>query len=309
MNAPTVSVILPTYHRAALLGRAIASVLAQSYRDLELIVVDDAGRPDPDTAAVVAGFADPRLRYLPPERNRGDAGARNRGIEQARGAWLAFQDSDDEWLPDKLALQMARLAESPAAVAACGSTLLRYVRGPGTVEVVRWPLNARGEVCPQRFLAGFTAFLQSLVVRTERCRALGGFNTEIKARSDFEFCLRLLQEAPMVAVDLPLVLSHETPDSISGRADYRLHDIRRILALHGERIRRQPAAEARYRYDLARTLAMTGQTGPAAAELLRALRRRPTQLRSWALLAALPLGARRLQALAERRQRARGLAP
>src|SRR5579859_6948520 len=103
-KAPAVSVILPTYNRAHLLPRAIASVLGQSFRDFELIVVDDGSKDD--TVGLMRSYDDPRIVFLPPERNLGDAGARMRGIACARGEWLAFQDSDDEWLPDRLRLQL-----------------------------------------------------------------------------------------------------------------------------------------------------------------------------------------------------------
>jgi len=97
---PTVSVIIPTYNRAHLLDRAIRSVLDQTYQDFELIVVDD-GSSDP-TAEVIATFADPRIYYLRHEKNRGAAAARNTGIEASQGDYVAFLDSDCEWLPKKL---------------------------------------------------------------------------------------------------------------------------------------------------------------------------------------------------------------
>jgi len=100
----TVSVILPTYNRAHLLGRSIQSVLAQTCRDLELIIVDD-GSSD-NTGEVVRGFADRRIRYLEYPLNRGVSVARNVGIKAAVGSYIAFQDSDDEWLPQKLEKQL-----------------------------------------------------------------------------------------------------------------------------------------------------------------------------------------------------------
>jgi glycosyltransferase involved in cell wall biosynthesis len=100
-----VSVILPTYNRGDLIGRAIQSVLAQTYRDFELIIVDD-GSTD-NTEEVVRTFDDRCIRYLKYPKNRGVAAARNTGIKMAGGSYIAFQDSDDEWLPPKLEKQMA----------------------------------------------------------------------------------------------------------------------------------------------------------------------------------------------------------
>ena len=98
-GAVSVSVILPTYNRATLLSRSIGSVLVQTFEDLELIVVDDGSRDD--TADVVKAIGDPRVRYVPLGRNRGLSAARNAGLAESRGEFLAFQDSDDEWHPEK----------------------------------------------------------------------------------------------------------------------------------------------------------------------------------------------------------------
>ncbi|MGB3624622.1 MAG: glycosyltransferase family 2 protein, partial [Henriciella sp.] len=100
-----VSVVIPTYNRARTLRRAVESVLRQSYTNLELIVVDDASTDD--TKAVLSSINDPRMRVITYEFNRGCAAARNIGARDARGEYLAFQDSDDEWLADKLSKQVA----------------------------------------------------------------------------------------------------------------------------------------------------------------------------------------------------------
>ena len=112
--APAVSVVLPTYERRELVGER-RSVLAQSFSDLELIVVDD-GSTD-GTGESLAGV-DPRLRYVW-QANAGVAAARNRGLELARAPIVAFIDSDDAWLPDHLAVVTGLLARHPHAVIAC----------------------------------------------------------------------------------------------------------------------------------------------------------------------------------------------
>ena len=113
MTPPVVSVVLPTYNRAALLPRAVESVIAQTYGDWELIVVDD-GSTD-ETAAVVSAYGTKlgdRFVYLRQE-NRGSSAARNRGIEASRGRFVAFLDSDDEFAPTKLARQLALFERYP----------------------------------------------------------------------------------------------------------------------------------------------------------------------------------------------------
>lgn len=101
-----VSVITPAYRAARFIGETIRSVQAQTYRDFEMLIVDDCS-PD-DTATIVESFAasDPRIRLLRQQTNGGPAAARNRALAEARGRWVAFLDSDDTWLPQKLEKQL-----------------------------------------------------------------------------------------------------------------------------------------------------------------------------------------------------------
>ena len=108
-----VSVIIPTYNRAEYVTHAIDSVLAQTYTDYEIIVVDD-GSAD-NTKDVLLPYMD-RIRYIYQE-NAGLSAARNTGIKAAKGDWIAFLDSDDEWLPGKLAVQMRAVERHPQLVA------------------------------------------------------------------------------------------------------------------------------------------------------------------------------------------------
>lgn len=111
--APLISVVIPTHNRPELLlRRALRSALGQSYRNIEVLVVMDG--PDPATTAALASITDPRLRLLTQPTNRGPSDARNLGVAQARGEWIALLDDDDEWRPDKLARQLERAQHSPA---------------------------------------------------------------------------------------------------------------------------------------------------------------------------------------------------
>src|SRR5215469_600238 len=114
---PRVSVVIPLFNRARTIERALASVQRQSFSDLEIVVVDDASSDG--GADKIAGL-DPRLRILRHPANRGAAAARNTGINAARGEYVAFLDSDDEWLPAKLTTQLGVLdrGKHDAAVAA-----------------------------------------------------------------------------------------------------------------------------------------------------------------------------------------------
>lgn len=105
-----VSIIMPSYNTAKFIPETIQSVLAQTYTNWELIIVDDCSADDTD--AVVAGFPDPRIRYLKNERNSGAAVSRNYALREAKGRWIAFLDSDDLWEPEKLEKQVRFMEEN-----------------------------------------------------------------------------------------------------------------------------------------------------------------------------------------------------
>lgn len=108
-----VSIIMPSYNTAKFIAETIESVLAQTYTNWELIVVDDCSSDDTD--AVVAGFDDPRIRYLKNEKNSGAAVSRNRALREAKGRWIAFLDSDDLWTCGKLEQQIRFMEENNCA--------------------------------------------------------------------------------------------------------------------------------------------------------------------------------------------------
>ena len=135
-----VSVVMPSWNTAALIGESIRSVQAQTYPNWELIIVDDCSTDDTD--AVVASFADERIRYFKNEHNLGAALTRNRALQEAQGEWIAFLDSDDLWTPDKLEKQIAFMKENDCPLSyteyekidEAGEPLNVYVSGPDTVD-------------------------------------------------------------------------------------------------------------------------------------------------------------------------------
>lgn len=230
-----VSVIVPTFNRAALCKRAVESVLAQTYRNLEVIVVDD-GSVD-DTREMLAGF-DERVRYLW-QQNAGVSAARNLGIESAQGEFLAFLDSDDSWLPWKLEAQLAILQAYPNAGMA-----FTDMAAVGDDQVVRcesykahmfdayetfspeahfqhhhvlgavWDgcpleLNERrchaGDIVDQMFL-GNLVLTSSVVIRRSRQHAVGLFDVSLlKSGEDYDFHLRTCSVGEVAYVDVSAV--------------------------------------------------------------------------------------------------------
>jgi glycosyltransferase involved in cell wall biosynthesis len=136
-TAAPVSVVIPTYNRQDLLGRAIESVLKQTVPVSEIIVIDD-GSTDA-TRELARAYRD-SIRYVYQE-NRGTAAARNRGIRESRFQWVAFLDHDDEWLPEQIALQLHALAQGPQAVLCYGSFVFFGLDGAIRTRLCPEPSN------------------------------------------------------------------------------------------------------------------------------------------------------------------------
>jgi len=206
---PTVSVIIPTYNRELLITRAIRSVLNQTYRDFELIVVDD-GSID-NTVGIVNGFNDPRIKYIRHDKNRGVAAARNTGIKAARGSYIAFQDSDDEWLPTKLEKQLQAFTAAPPKVGVVYSGVWRVENNKKTYFI---HYAKRGNLYYSLFKLGFI-YLQSAMVKKECFFKVGIFDEEIPGAEDWELWLRISKYYHFRCIEEPSVSIYDTPDSLS----------------------------------------------------------------------------------------------
>jgi glycosyltransferase involved in cell wall biosynthesis len=285
---PLVSVVLPTHNRADLLRRAISSVLAQTHRALELIVVDDASTDH--TPDVVATCDDSRLRYVRLERNRRAAAARNVGIRLARGELVAFQDDDDIWLIDKLRQQVARMKTAPLNVVLClcghfwvSDAEVRIVGNPEVftgLDFRRGPLGGFGLIATPSWL-----------VRRASLERAGLFDERMQSLDDWELALRLKQLGNFQFVDKPLFIH----DRAAGGAMWRNRsvfssDMRLILAKHGELWRGAPEMLAPLQLVVAKSEAEFHSLRESRIWLLRSLRLDPRQPKAWILLAATMMG-------------------
>ncbi|WP_127792773.1 glycosyltransferase family A protein [Agromyces sp. LHK192] len=230
-----VSVILPTYNRARLIERAIGSVLSQTHRELELIVVDD-GSTD-DTAALVEQVGDERVSFIRQE-NAGAPSARNRGVAAARGAWVAFQDSDDEWDPGFLESVVARAAPERVVF-----TSHAVIFRSGIIEVVP---SGRVSNPGRTLLRGNIASMQTALLPVDLARS-NPFDTSLPRFQDWDLWLALI-EADVEFVHLPLIGAtlHRQTDSISeGSLEVRQRSLRQILTKHRRTVSKDPVALAR----------------------------------------------------------------
>jgi len=183
---PQVSIIIPTYNRADLVGHAIESVLEQTYADWELIVVDDGS--EDDTRDVVARYTDPRIQYIYQE-NRKLPGARNTGIRASTGEYVAFLDSDDRFLPDKLEAQVASIADrADVGLVASGWTEVDGQLNP-LRTICPWRLNVKLSL--DSWLYGCPFIVPVILVRRHWLQQVGLFDEKQHYVEDWDLWLRL----------------------------------------------------------------------------------------------------------------------
>lgn len=212
---PAISVIMPVYNRAGTIERAVRSILDQRFEDHELIVIDD-GSSD-GSAAVVEAIDDPRLTLLRFDRNRGGNAARNAGVQAATSPLIAFLDSDDAFLPDKLGTVVEIFARRPELDLLVDSFIKVLPPGSRPPEKIR--RNAVIDDQATFLRALFTRRLwkatPAITARRETILRAGLFDESVKRMQDFDFLIRMAAAGKCAATDQVLWLKHWTPESIS----------------------------------------------------------------------------------------------
>ncbi|MSQ47316.1 MAG: glycosyltransferase family 2 protein [Deltaproteobacteria bacterium] len=223
---PRVTVVIPTYNRRDLVREAIASVTAQSYPDVEVIVVDDGS--DDGTAEVVRRFAGVQYVY---QENRGVSVARNVGVARARGELIAFLDSDDLWQPDKLTHQVACFEQNPD-VRICQTDEI-WIRNGVRVNP-HHKHRKTGEDIFARSLERCLVSPSAVMMRRALWEQVGGFDETLPACEDYDLWLRITARMPVHFIAMPLVVKRGGhADQLSrrfwGMDRFRVHALRKLL--------------------------------------------------------------------------------
>lgn len=273
---PRFSVVIPVYNRAKSVGPTLESVREQTFRDFECIVVDDGSADGEELKRVVDALGDQRFRYVRRE-NGGESAARNTGIDEAQGEFVAFLDSDDRWLPGKLQSDAVRSATNRVVFSPMLIERRGKIRGqrPKTGPLPREPM---GEylVCRQGFVPSSSVSLPLDLARQVR------WNETIVFGNDSDFAIRLGAagaEFVMIPAALSIMNDDESPTRMSRSTDWRrvlawLHDIRPMigergyLAYRGWHIARMAAQDGHYVAGLRYYIeALSGGAFPAALAL------------------------------------------
>ncbi len=223
-----VSVIIPTFNRAHKIARAVASVLYQTFTDYEVLVVDDGS--EDATSEVLKPFRS-RVKCIHHSKNLGVSAARNTGITESHSPLIAFLDSDDYWLPGKLAAQVSFFSEHPEAVA-CQTEEL-WIRRGVRVNPMKKHFKPSGEIF-EPSLKLCVVSPSAVVVKRTLLEDVGVFDKDFPVCEDYDLWLRISWKYPIWLIPEPLIIKEGgAPDqlsrSIEGMDRYRIRSIARLI--------------------------------------------------------------------------------
>ncbi|MCW4005058.1 MAG: glycosyltransferase family 2 protein [Candidatus Bathyarchaeota archaeon] len=270
---PLISVVIPTYNRAHVLPRAINSVLSQSYPNFELIVVDDCSTDS--TKAVIDSFDDERLRYIRHEKNQGAVCARNTGIKAAKGEYIAFQDSDDEWLPEKLRVQVSAFACVSLEVGVVYTSFWSICGGD---QMVCYPCldevkQTEGDVHCSMLRKNFVGTPTALV--RKECFDVVGLFEDLPCLQEWALWLKLSQRYHFKYVKEPLVNAYAQPDSISRKTASLITARKYLLNKYYDEISKTPKLLSRHFFEIGTYLCLNGEINEGKNYFFKAVKAYP----------------------------------
>ena len=273
---PTVSIVIPTYNRAHLLSRAIQSVLNQTYADFELIIVDD-GSTD-ETEKLVKSFNSGMIRYIRHRENKGIAAASNAGIQSAKGAYIAFLDSDDEWMSEKLEKQMSIFEKAPPEVGIVYTGFVVIRNNKKKYNLAGGIVSEAGNTF-SNLLRGDFVLTSAILVKVECFKIAGAFDERFLVMSDSEMFLRISRYYQFKGVNEPLMIYYPQPDSISANKSAYIKSYKLMLEMYFEDIKQDKRILAMYYFVLGDLMCCYGELSQGRDYLLRSVKAYPQDIR------------------------------
>ena len=222
-----ISVIIPTFNRKKILGRAIQSVINQSLKPFEVIIIDD-GSNDGTKDWVKESFQDIRYIY---QNNQGVSSARNKGIKYACGDWIAFLDSDDEWLPNKLYEQVKVISSNPEIKFFHTNEI--WIRNGVRVNQMKKHKKYGGYIF-DKCLDICRVSPSSVLIKKEIFDDIGTFDESLRVCEDYDLWLRITSKYPVVFLDIPLIYKYgghagQLSKVNDGIESYRIQSLEKII--------------------------------------------------------------------------------
>ena len=238
-NNPKVTIVLPSFNRGNLLKKSIESILNQTYTNFELIVVDDGSTDNTESVVDKIKKKDKRVIYLKHMKNMGASAARNSGIRIAKGEFIAFQDSDDIWKPNKLEKQMEIFEKTSEKTAVVYTGFLKILN---TKKIYFPPPYIRGKegyiynsLLKENFIT-----TQTILIRRNVFKEIGIFDEQLPRLQDWDLFLRISKSFEFKFINEPLVIVKVTKDSISSNKENLIKAYQIILKKNISELKNQP---------------------------------------------------------------------
>lgn len=273
-----VSIILPTYNRKHLISKSIESVLNQSYKHFELIIIDDGG--DDGTEKLIRDFQkkDDRIKYIKLKKNKGAAAARNTGIKLSKGEYIAFQDSDDEWLTEKLEKQMNLFKSTSEKVGVVYSGFLRIESNKRAYIPFDWVVKRDGDIHEELLRDNFVG-TPTCIIKKDCLNKIGKFEEKLPRLQDWELMLRISKYYDFIYIDEALVLSKYTPNSISSNIESLIKAMELILSKHFNDFSKNKKLLSKHYSHIGSLYSSNGQINNVRRYYLKAIRTYPFNIR------------------------------
>jgi len=285
---PLVSVVIPTYNRADKIKDSIDSVLNQTYENLEVIVVDD-GSTD-NTEEVINSYDDTRLRYIRFDENKGANVARNTGIKKAKGEFIALQDSDDIWDPEKIEKQFEAYQNTPDDYKVIYSVVCGHLTNGGKIHVPeKWARPREGNIHHTLRKGSFVPMV-SIFTKKSCIENVGYFDEDLPRSQDYELTFRLSKHYKFKLVDEVLVNAYHDESSKTENIEALSEAIEMFLEKHREDFEGHEQILSEHYFRLASVLFSINEDDKAKKYIRKAWLLRPFRLLTFIRLFASILG-------------------
>jgi glycosyltransferase involved in cell wall biosynthesis len=221
---PQISVVIPVYNGEKTIEETIGTVLAQTFTDFELIIINDGSQDK--TKEIVEQIIDPRIK-LYSYANGGLAASRNRGITKAEGEYISFIDADDLWTKDKLASQYAALQAHPQAAVAYSGT--DWIDESSNFIRQASPPSASGNIYGVLLLSNIVGSGSNALIKQEALLMVGNFDESLKASEDWDLFIRLAAKYEFIRVDSSQILYRQSPNSMSSKVSYQEQETIKVI--------------------------------------------------------------------------------
>ncbi|MGA2159071.1 MAG: glycosyltransferase [Dehalococcoidia bacterium] len=292
-SAPAVTIVIPTFNRSFILGRAIKSVLNQTYPHFELIIVDDCSTDN--TEEIVRSFSDERIRYLRHNKNSGVSAARNTGIIATQNKYVSFLDDDDELLPAFLEKQMEAIVNAAERVGVIYADLLtEYYQG-----YRRSVTNKEGNIYKKALRLNFDVPMQSLLIKVDCFKTAGLFDEDLTFAEDIDMVIRLSRHFQFIHVDQPLVIKHATAGAMCCEPGVFIRGFKALLDKHTEELKKDGQALSQFYLHIGHFLFVDGQEREARQYICKAMGASPCNLKAVGVYLMVLLGRNRYNRVKE----------